>query len=147
MVVGQVARIGCGQRLESSERLGRDDAPTGSDRTDDTAAINAAISDGNRCGQGCDSSTISPALVFFPAGSYLLTSPIISYYYTQLVGDYNSRPTLITAPSFAGIAAIDEDPYLPGGANWYTNQVSRSAHSAIVQLLTFSSRCAEQLLP
>lgn len=36
--------------------------------TDDTNAINAAISDGTRCGQGCASSTLTPALVFFPSG-------------------------------------------------------------------------------
>jgi hypothetical protein len=31
---------------------------------DDTAAINAAITAGGRCGQGCDSSTVTPALVY-----------------------------------------------------------------------------------
>lgn len=36
--------------------------------TDDTNAINAAITDGSRCGQGCASSTLTPALVFFPSG-------------------------------------------------------------------------------
>jgi glucan 1,3-beta-glucosidase len=35
----------------------------GDGSTDDTAAINAAITSGTRCGQGCDSSTTSPALV------------------------------------------------------------------------------------
>lgn len=45
--------------------------------TDDTAAINAAIYTGGRCGKGCDSTTIAPALVYFPAGSYVISSPII----------------------------------------------------------------------
>lgn len=38
--------------------------------TDDTFAINAAISSGNRCGfdGSCDGSTITPATVYFPAG-------------------------------------------------------------------------------
>ncbi|KAF8310410.1 hypothetical protein DL93DRAFT_2099469 [Clavulina sp. PMI_390] len=35
--------------------------------TDDTAAINSAISSGSRCGTGCASSTLTPALVFFPS--------------------------------------------------------------------------------
>lgn len=35
----------------------------GDGSTDDTAAINAAITSGSRCGQGCDSSTTTPALV------------------------------------------------------------------------------------
>lgn len=37
----------------------------GDGSTDDTAAINAAITAGTRCAQGCDSSTTSPALVSY----------------------------------------------------------------------------------
>lgn len=38
--------------------------------TDDTAAINAAINAGDRCGFGrtCQGTTTSPATVYFPAG-------------------------------------------------------------------------------
>lgn len=38
--------------------------------TDDTAAINAAISSGNRCGFNgtCVATTTTPATVYFPAG-------------------------------------------------------------------------------
>jgi glucan 1,3-beta-glucosidase len=90
--------------------------------TDDTVAINNAISSGSRCGHGCDSSTITPALVYFPPGTYLVSAPIIQYYYTQLVGDAIQLPVLKAAPSFQGIAVIDSDPYGPGGVNWYTNQ-------------------------
>lgn len=40
--------------------------------TDDTAAINAAISAGNRCSPGvCKGSVISPATVYFPSGYVL----------------------------------------------------------------------------
>ena len=90
--------------------------------TDDTAAINAAISNGNRCGQGCDSSTVVPALVYFPAGNYLVSAPIIQYYMSQLVGDANNIPTITASPSFGGIAVIDSNPYAAGGVNWWTNQ-------------------------
>lgn len=90
--------------------------------TDDTAAINSAISAGNRCGQGCDSSTVTPALVYFPPGTYLVSAPIVQYYYTQLIGDAINPPTLKAASAFSGIAVIDSDPYLAGGAQWYTNQ-------------------------
>ncbi|KAF9068659.1 exo-beta-1,3-glucanase [Rhodocollybia butyracea] len=84
--------------------------------TDDTAAINSAISSGNRCGQGtCPSSTITPAVVFFPSGTYLVSSPIIAYYYTQLIGDARNPPRLLASASFAGMAVIDADPYLPNG--------------------------------
>lgn len=41
--------------------------------TDDTAAINAAITDQSRCGEGCASSTLSPAIVFFPSGNYYVS--------------------------------------------------------------------------
>ena len=48
--------------------------------TDDTAAINNAISSGNRCGPGsCGSSTTTPAVVYFPPGmTYLGASRIIA---------------------------------------------------------------------
>lgn len=36
---------------------------------DDSAAINAAIQAGNRCGQGCQGSSVTPALVYFPSGT------------------------------------------------------------------------------
>ncbi|KAJ7118715.1 exo-beta-1,3-glucanase [Mycena epipterygia] len=93
--------------------------------TDDSAAINAAISANNRCGGGtCASSTISPAVVFFPSGTYLVAHSIIPYYYTQLIGDARNPPTLLAAASFTDLAVIDADPYIPGGAGaqWYINQ-------------------------
>ena len=96
----------------------------GDGTTDDTAAINLAISDGNRCGLGCDSSTTTPALVYFPPGTYSISSPIVMYYYTQLVGDALTLPTIQAAALFTGGWLIDSDPYIPNGngANWYTNQ-------------------------
>uniref|UniRef100_A0A0W0FZR5 Rhamnogalacturonase A/B/Epimerase-like pectate lyase domain-containing protein n=1 Tax=Moniliophthora roreri TaxID=221103 RepID=A0A0W0FZR5_MONRR len=82
---------------------------------DDGPAINAAIAAGNRCGGGtCPSSTVTPAIVYFPKGTYLVSSPIIAYYYTQLIGDARDPPTLL--------ASEDVDPYLAGGAQWYQNQ-------------------------
>ncbi|PYH45642.1 exo-beta-1,3-glucanase Exg0 [Aspergillus saccharolyticus JOP 1030-1] len=100
----------------------KDFGATGDGSTDDTAAINKAISSGNRCGQGCDSSTTTPALVYFPPGTYVVSTPIIQYYYTQLVGDANDLPVLKAAAGFTGMAVIDADPYTNTGANWYTNQ-------------------------
>lgn len=100
----------------------KDYGARGDGSTDDTDAINRAISDGNRCGQGCDSSTTTPAIVYFPPGTYSVSRPIIQYYYTQLIGDAVNIPTIKSTANFEGIAVIDSDPYLPGGANWYTNQ-------------------------
>jgi hypothetical protein len=90
--------------------------------TDDTDAINRAISDGNRCGQGCQSSTTTPALVYFPAGTYLVSKPIQMYYYTQMVGDATNLPVIRASSSFSGMAVMDSDPYGEGGVNWFVNQ-------------------------
>ncbi|EPS36054.1 hypothetical protein H072_10427 [Dactylellina haptotyla CBS 200.50] len=96
----------------------------GDGTTDDTAAINAAISGGDfaRCGEKCDSSTISPALVYFPPGRYLVSEPIVAMYYTQLVGNPIDMPILVASKNFKGIAVIDTDPYGAFGKNWYVNQ-------------------------
>ncbi|KAI4288633.1 MAG: hypothetical protein L6R35_002101 [Caloplaca aegaea] len=100
----------------------KDFGAKGDGSTDDTAAINSAISTGDRCGQGCDSSTTTPALVYFPPGTYMVSKPLIQLYYTQFVGDAVSIPTIKAAPSFEGMAVIDADPYTDEGTNWYTNQ-------------------------
>ncbi|KAK4697861.1 hypothetical protein P7C71_g259, partial [Lecanoromycetidae sp. Uapishka_2] len=85
--------------------------------TDDTAAINKAISDGNRCAPGsCASSTTSPAVVYFPAGTYLISSSILDYYYTQLIGNPNAMPVLKATAGFTGLGVIDGDQYEPGNA-------------------------------
>jgi hypothetical protein len=94
----------------------------GDGATDDTDAINQAISDGNRCGANCTSQTTKPGLVYFPPGTYVVSKPIVPYYYTQLVGDAVSPPTLKAAADFAGMAVIDADPYDDTGKNWWTNQ-------------------------
>ncbi|KIL63761.1 glycoside hydrolase family 55 protein [Amanita muscaria Koide BX008] len=98
-----------------------------------------AISSGGRCGGGtCGSSTLTPAVVYFPQGAYLVSSPIIAYYYTQLIGDARHPPTLLAASSFTGMAVIDVDPYIPGGggAQWYINQDNffRSVRNFIIDL-------------
>ncbi len=59
----------------------------GDGKTDDTEAINRAMKDQGRCGENCGASTIKPAIVYFPSGTYLVSSPIITYYNTQMVGN------------------------------------------------------------
>ncbi|KAK1776428.1 pectate lyase superfamily protein-domain-containing protein [Copromyces sp. CBS 386.78] len=88
--------------------------------TDDTIAINKAISSGNRCGGGpfCNGTTTTPAVVYFPAGTYLVTTNIINYYYTQIIGDPTAMPVIKGSPNFqsyGGIGLIDSDPYLNSG--------------------------------
>ena len=64
----------------------RDFGARGDGVTDDTAAIQRAVTQGNRCGpSACESSTNTPAIVYFPHGTYLISSSIIDYYYTQVL--------------------------------------------------------------
>ncbi|KAM3423058.1 hypothetical protein BST61_g524 [Cercospora zeina] len=100
----------------------KDFGAKGDGATDDTEAINTAISSGNRCGQDCESSTILPAIVYFPPGTYRVSKPVIMYYYTQMIGDAVEKPTIQSTPDFAGMAVLDSDPYDDTGKNWYINQ-------------------------
>lgn len=100
----------------------KDFGAKGDGSTDDTVAINKAISSGGRCGKGCDSSTTTPAIVYFPPGTYVVSKPIVQYYYTQIVGDAVELPIIKASAKFAGMAVIDSDPYEDNGDNWYTNQ-------------------------
>ncbi|KAK6334538.1 hypothetical protein TWF730_003752 [Orbilia blumenaviensis] len=102
----------------------KDFGAVGDGRIDDTAAINLAISSGDRCGTNCGSSTVKPALVYFPAGTYLVSKSIIGYYNTQLVGNANNRPIIRAASSFIGLGVISSNVYIEGqnGAEWYINQ-------------------------
>lgn len=89
--------------------------------TDDTDAINNATFDSRGCIYPCDSATTTPAIVYFPPGTYMVSRPLVMTYYTQFVGDANNLPTLKALPSFHGIAILDSDPYLAYGFNWYDN--------------------------
>ncbi|OQO05758.1 hypothetical protein B0A48_09852 [Cryoendolithus antarcticus] len=105
----------------------KDFGARGDGTTDDTNAINEAISSskGNaRCGNDpyCDSSTTTSAIVYFPAGTYRVSSPIVMYYYTQLIGNANDLPTIVADPSFKGMAVLDADPYSNNGTSFWTNQ-------------------------
>ena len=84
--------------------------------TDDTAAINAAISAGGRFGPSSgETSTTTPAIVYFPAGTYLISSSIIDYYFTQLIGNPNSMPVIKATAGFTGLGLIDGDQYQSSG--------------------------------
>ncbi|CZR68353.1 related to beta-1,3 exoglucanase precursor [Phialocephala subalpina] len=108
--------------------------------TDDTVAINNAISSGNRCAPGsCGSSTTTPAVVYFPNGTYLVSNPgIIDYYYTQIIGNpiAGCIPTIKAAPAFTTRWLIDGDQYQAGGALGYgaTNVFWRQIRNFIIDL-------------
>ncbi|KAI1378301.1 pectin lyase-like protein [Hypoxylon crocopeplum] len=105
----------------------RDFGAVGDGVTDNTAAINraaAAMSRDNlaetRCGADCGSTSTLGALVYFPPGTYLVSSPIIQYYYTQFVGHPVNRPVIKGSANFTGIALIDNNMYIPtaSGRQW-----------------------------
>lgn len=58
----------------------------------------------------------------------MISSSIVMYYYTQLVGDALTIPTIKASATFDQNVVnnwlIDSDPYIPeaSGAQWYTNQ-------------------------
>ncbi|KAL2753045.1 glycoside hydrolase family 55 protein [Sodiomyces alcalophilus JCM 7366] len=100
----------------------KDFGAVGDGVTDDTDAINQAMSSGDRCYFGCDSQTTTPALVYFPPGVYLVSRPLIPMYYTHMVGDLHNPPTLRAAAHFTGMAVVDANPYDDQGNNAWTNQ-------------------------
>lgn len=57
---------------------------------DDTKAIRKAIEEGGMCGDGCYSSTTHGAIIYFPSGTYLVSSTIEKHYGTQLIGNVSS---------------------------------------------------------
>ncbi|KAK1975526.1 glucan 1,3-beta-glucosidase [Colletotrichum cereale] len=95
--------------------------------TDDTAAINLAISSGQRCGPGtCKGETTSPATVYFPPGTYLISGSIIDYFYTQIIGDPTDRPVIKATADFptdTTLGLLDGNQYGANGLAWGATNV------------------------
>ncbi|KAI0968246.1 glycoside hydrolase family 55 protein [Xylaria arbuscula] len=102
----------------------KDYGAKGDGSTDDTAAIVAALNDGgNRCLQGCASTTTTPAVVYFPSGTYIISKALQPPYFTQLIGDPTDRPVLKATADFAGFGLIDGNPYFTENLNWVSTNV------------------------
>jgi glucan 1,3-beta-glucosidase len=93
--------------------------------TDDTAAIQLAISSGSNCPPtgACQSSSTTPALIYFPPGTYVVSAPILMYYGSSLVGNPNCPPVLKAKSTFPinsnpaySTYVVDGDPYTNSGA-------------------------------
>ncbi|KAJ4177604.1 hypothetical protein NW755_013758 [Fusarium falciforme] len=102
----------------------KDYGAKGDGKPDDTAAINRAISDGGRCGRNCSGSTIHPATVYFPPGVYMVSSSIIQYYNTEIIGDPIDMPRIMAAPSFTGLGVITTNVYESDDTKWYPSKLS-----------------------
>ncbi|KAI1497544.1 glycoside hydrolase family 55 protein [Biscogniauxia marginata] len=116
----------------------RDYGAKGDGKTDDTAAIQRAISDGNRCAPGsCASSSTTNAVVYFSGGTYLVSSSIVDYYATNLIGNPNNMPVLKATAGFTGFGVIDGAQYQTGGALPFggaTNIFWRQVRNFVVDL-------------
>lgn len=105
----------------------KDYGAKGDGETDDSDAINLAISDGQRCGQGCAGSTTEPALIYFPPGTYIVTEIIYLYYYTMLIGHPTCLPVIKASKKFqrqsndpnADEVLFKTNPYGGNGKPWW----------------------------
>lgn len=94
-----------------------------------TAAIQKAISDGQRCGSKCNGSSTKNAIVYIPSGTYLISSLISVYFGTQIIGNPNAMPTLKASSCFVGLGLLSTDVYVANGGlgadglsqEWYIN--------------------------
>ena len=93
----------------------RDFGAKGDGVTDDTKAFKAAMIDGKRCGKGCNGSTIKNAIVYIPPGTYLISTTIPLPFGTQVIGDANTRPTILASKNFIGMGVLSTDEYTGGG--------------------------------
>lgn len=83
--------------------------------TDDTSAIQTAISSNGRCSAAlqCEGSASEPGYIYFPKGTYVISGTLQIDYYTQLVGDPTGGqlPTIKCSNTFHAGYVIDADPY------------------------------------
>ncbi|KAH8880986.1 pectin lyase-like protein [Thozetella sp. PMI_491] len=87
----------------------RDFGAKGDGIADDTAAIRSAISGGD-----ASSTEAQNIVVYFPPGTYLISSSIETSHGSQLIGDANDWPTLTAATSFIGLGVISTAVYAEG---------------------------------
>ncbi|KAF2420339.1 pectin lyase-like protein [Tothia fuscella] len=109
---------------------------------DDWPSIQRAITYGDRCGANCPSTSTKGALIYFPAGTYVISQPLVQYYYTAFIGDPNDKPRIKAHPDFKGIALIDTNFYGSGGNNWYfnTNNFLRQIRNFVIDMTDMNPR-------
>ena len=95
----------------------KDFGAKGDGATDDTKAINDAIAADGTCAPGkCTGSTKRPAVIYFPPGTYKVSSPIVLNYNTQLIGNPCKKPIIKAASNFVGAWVLDANQYQAGGS-------------------------------
>jgi glucan 1,3-beta-glucosidase len=74
-------------------------------------------------------------VVYFPAGTYIISSSILDDYYTQLIGNPNDSPVLRATPNFSGFGLIDGDHYYSPNLNWgSTNVFYRQIRNFVIDM-------------
>ena len=75
--------------------------------------------------------------MYFPAGTYRITSSIIDYYFTQIIGNPNSPAILKADANFrGGLGIIDADQYQSTGGLGYgaTNVFYRQVRNLVIDM-------------
>lgn len=78
----------------------------GDGSTDDTSAIRDALLHG----RDDVYSTLQPALVYLPPGTYKVSDELRMYFYTHMVGNYKCRPKIVLAPGSGAKTLIAGPP-------------------------------------
>jgi hypothetical protein len=117
----------------------KDYGAVGDGVTDDTAAIQKAMTDGGRGLQhssDMSAAVLLPAVLYFPSGTYLISSPIIHLAHTEIVGNPLSLPRLAAAPSFVGLGLITSEAFARQGSEWFLDSASqhRSARNLVIDI-------------
>ncbi|EEH47201.2 uncharacterized protein PADG_03299 [Paracoccidioides brasiliensis Pb18] len=107
----------------------KDYGAVGNGVNDDTEAIKRAIADTGTCGEKCNGATTKNSIVYFPSGTYLVSSTIETHFGSQVIGNANDRPVIKAASSFIGLGVLSTNHYVENGGNgtdgnakeWYVN--------------------------
>ncbi|KAL5430538.1 hypothetical protein PMIN07_007831 [Paraphaeosphaeria minitans] len=128
----------------------KDYGAVGDGVTDDTKAIQKAITEGNRCAPTvCKSTTRAPATVYFPGGTYMISESIIDYYYTQIIGNPSCLPTIKASSNYSTVNVdgddvgylIDASPYGADGLGFgATNTFFRQIRNLILDSTSVKSK-------
>lgn len=110
------------------------------------------MDDGKRCGKDCNGSSTKNAIVYFPQGTYLVSSVIPVYFGTQLIGDATNWPTIMASSRFIGTAVLSTDEYTGGGTGidggdqeWYVNTASFYRQIRNFKIDVTQTRSAQQV--
>eukprot|EP00043_Microstomoeca_roanoka_P018214 m.193711 g.193711 ORF g.193711 m.193711 type:complete len:682 (-) comp16783_c2_seq13:216-2261(-) len=85
----------------SAFRNAKDFGAKGDGVTDDTVALQHALTDG----RSPQFSTKTPLVVYLPPGTYLVSDTLDLYFYTHLIGNYKCRPTIRLQDNSPGFAS------------------------------------------